>query len=97
MKVRIHGSIIDYVERRDIASGSEVELLRELKAQPRRRDGSLQGELTDEELLVLKTWASWIVWQLIPKKKNPGPDRGLFNSARALVGRIDAARQEATR
>jgi len=98
MKIRIHGSIVDWVDRKQLPQDEEEKsLLEALQAQRRRRDGSFYVELTDDDALVVKTWASWIVFQMLPRKGNPGPERGLFNAATALVRTIDKVREEVAR
>lgn len=98
MKVRLHGSFVDWVDLQSVTSGlpfDEAELLAALLVQRRRRDGSLTVELVDDDVLIVKRWAAWAIHVLTPKKANPGPARGIWNSATALVRQIDRAREVA--
>jgi len=97
MKVRIHGSVIDYLNREAVVwTQEERDLLARLSAERRRRDGSFEIELANHECWTLRTFAGWVVHKMSTRKKNPGPERGLYNSAVALARRLDV-RQEATR
>lgn len=100
MKVRLHGSFVDWVGLQTAVGVTELDveelqLITALQTQRRRRDGSLTVELADDDVLILKRWATWAIHVLTPKKANPGPARGIWNSATALVRQIDRAREVA--
>jgi hypothetical protein len=90
MRVRISGALIDWLVREDAAwSLEQAALLKKLRESPRRSRGETYVELDRREARDLKVWAVWCIHRVTPGKGGLGTERGLWNSATALVHNLD--------